>query len=155
MENLGFYINYEKSNLIPSTRIEYLGHLIDSVTFKVYLPDEKVEKILISCAEMLNSKTCKIRTVAHLIGLFTSAKNAIRLSPLLYRYLNRDKIHALAASNNDYEVFMTLSGEAKNEIRWWQNNIFDKNGKDIRPSKIQFYLETDASKAGWVPIFMV
>jgi hypothetical protein len=66
-----------------------------------------------------------------------------------------DKIHALAASNNDYEVFMTLSGEAKNEIRWWQNNIFDKNGKDIRPSKIQFYLETDASKAGWVPIFMV
>ena len=50
---------------------------------------------------------------------------------------------------------MTLSEEAKNEIRWWQNNIFDKNGKDIRPSKIQFYLETDASKAGWVPIFMV
>jgi hypothetical protein len=44
---------------------------------------------------------------------------------------------------------MTLSGEAKNEIRWWQNNIFDKNGKDIRPSKIQFYLETDASKADW------
>jgi hypothetical protein len=28
-------------------------------------------------------------------------------------------------------------------------NQFDKNGKDIRPSKIQFYLETDASKAGW------
>jgi hypothetical protein len=52
MENLGFYINYEKSNLIPSTRIEYLGHLIDSVIFKVYLPDEKVEKILISYAEM-------------------------------------------------------------------------------------------------------
>ena len=96
MKNLGFYINYEKSNLIPSTRIEYLGHLIDSVTFKVYLPDEKVEKILISCAEMLNSKTCKIRTVAHLIGLFTPAKNAIRLSTSFYRYLNRDKVHAFS-----------------------------------------------------------
>jgi hypothetical protein len=50
---------------------------------------------------------------------------------------------------------MTLAEEANNEMRCWQNNIFDKNGKDIRPSKIQFYLETDASKAGWVPIIMV
>lgn len=121
--------------MIPSTRIEYLGHLIDSVTFKVYLPDEKVEKILISCAEMLNSKTCKIRTVAHLIGLFTSVKNTICLSPLFYRHLNRDKVHALAASNNDYEVYMILSEEAKHEIRWWQNNIFDKHGKDIYKTK--------------------
>lgn len=135
-KNLGFYISYEKSNLIPSTRIEYLGHLIDSITFKVYLPDEMVDKILISCAEMLNSNTCKIRTVAHLIVLFTSTKNAIRLSPLFYKYLNRDKVHALAASSNDYEVYMILSEEAKNEIRWWQNNIFDKHGTDIRPSKI-------------------
>jgi hypothetical protein len=46
-----------------------------------------------------------------------------------------------------HDNWLTLSGEAKNEIRWWQNNIFDKNGKDIRPSKIQFYLETDASFA--------
>ena len=61
----------------------------------------------------------------------------------------------LAASNNDYVVYMTLPEEANNEMRWWQNDIFDKNGKDIRPSKIQFYLKTDASKAGWVPIFMV
>jgi hypothetical protein len=61
----------------------------------------------------------------------------------------------LAASNNDYAVYMTLPEEANNEMRCWQNNIFDKNGKDIRPSKIQFYLETDASKAGWVSIIMV
>jgi hypothetical protein len=114
-----------------------------------------VEKILISCAEILNSKTCKIRTVAHLIGLFTSAKNAIRLSTSFIDISTETKSMHLAASNNDYAVYMTLPEEANNEMRCWQNNIFDKNGKDIRPSKIQFYLETDASKAGWVPIIMV
>lgn len=149
MSDLGFFINYEKSNLIPTTRIEYLGHLIDSVTFKVYLPDDKIEKILLSCSDILRSTHCKIRVVARLIGLFTSAKNAIRLSPLFFRFLNRDKVQALAESNDDYEAFMTISDEGKGEIKWWQANIITKNGKNIRPGKIQYYLETDASKLGW------
>ena len=38
--SLGFTINKEKSMLIPSRRISYLGHIIDSTRFKVYLPDE-------------------------------------------------------------------------------------------------------------------
>ena len=82
LTNVGFFINYEKSCLIPSTRIEYLGHIIDSVAFKVYLPEEKIEKILKSCSDILTSKSLTIRLVAGLIGLFTSAKYAIRLAPL-------------------------------------------------------------------------
>jgi len=37
---LGFFINKEKSVMIPTKRIKYLGHLIDSEDFKVYLPGE-------------------------------------------------------------------------------------------------------------------
>lgn len=41
LKKLGFMVNREKSVLIPSTRIRYLGHIIDSVEVKVYLPEEK------------------------------------------------------------------------------------------------------------------
>ena len=44
---------------------------------------------------------------------------------------------------------MELSLESKAEIKWWQDNIVNKNGKDIRPGKIELYIETDASKLGW------
>lgn len=107
MSDLGFYINYEKSNLIPSTRVIYLGHLIDSVEFKVYLPDEKIEKILKACLDVITATSCgklTIRNVAHLIGLFTSARNAVRLSALFFRFLNRDKVDALVKNNDNFVI---------------------------------------------------
>ena len=35
------------------------------------------------------------------------------------------------------------------KLFWWQDNLVSMNGKDIRPCKIECYIETDASKAGW------
>jgi hypothetical protein len=78
--------------------------------------------------------------VSHLIGLFTSARNAIRLGPLLCRFLNKDKVRALSNSDNDFDQKMELSLESKAEIKWWQDNIVNKNGKDIRPGKIEHYI---------------
>ena len=37
----GFCINYEKSDLIPSTRLKFLGYIIDSEKMEVTLTDEK------------------------------------------------------------------------------------------------------------------
>lgn len=42
-----------------------------------------------------------------------------------------------------------LSEESIAEILWWMNNIKENNGKWIRFPKIDMYLETDASNAGW------
>ena len=64
VNDLGFFINKEKSVTIPTTRIQYLGHIIDSVEFKVYLPEEKIEKIIRHCTQVLSSKTNSIRQVA-------------------------------------------------------------------------------------------
>lgn len=93
LNDLGFSVNMEKSVLTPSTRIRYLGHIIDSVQFKVYLPDEKIEKIISKCESVLrNRKIHSIREVAKLIGLFTSSLNAINLGALQFRYLDSGKV---------------------------------------------------------------
>lgn len=59
---LGFFVNREKSVLVhvPSTTIHYLGHILDSVNFKVFLPDEKIDKIITYCDTLLNKKVCTI-----------------------------------------------------------------------------------------------
>ena len=45
LESLGFIINKEKSVLIPSQKIIFLGYVIDSVATTISLPDEKLNKL--------------------------------------------------------------------------------------------------------------
>ena len=49
LQSLGFVINVNKSQLIPVTRILYLGFIIDTVSMTLLLPDEKIVKILGAC----------------------------------------------------------------------------------------------------------
>lgn len=59
---------------------------------------------------MLNiRKRISIREVAKLVGLFTSSLYAIKLGALHFRYLDRDKVHALTISNNDCDGGILLS----------------------------------------------
>lgn len=44
LENLGWLLNLEKSNLIPSQRVPFLGYILDSPQRKVFLPQEKIQK---------------------------------------------------------------------------------------------------------------
>ena len=61
LESLGFTINHTKSILEPAVEITHLGFKINSVSQIISLPDEKVEKILIACNELLTAKHITIR----------------------------------------------------------------------------------------------
>ena len=61
LESLGFVVNDKKSSMIPTTRITHLGFVIDSVTMRVSLPEEKVLRIQHACSGML--KVQKVSTV--------------------------------------------------------------------------------------------
>ena len=45
LQLLGFVINFEKSQLNPTQKIQYLGFEIDSVRMTISLPEEKVTRI--------------------------------------------------------------------------------------------------------------
>lgn len=71
---------------------------------------KRLKKNISTCELVLrNRKIHSIREVAKLIGLFTSSLNAINLGALHFRYLDSDKVLALAISNNDYEGHILLS----------------------------------------------
>ena len=153
IESLGFYINQEKSVLIPCQRITFLGYIIDSVLFKVFLPEEKIDKILEKSKYCLENKQVTITTVAQLVGLYSSARYGVLLAPLFHRYLDIDKTNQLKISNNNYDALMTLSEESLDEIKWWINNIHSVNGNPIRHDEETRYIQTDASLVGWGAVF--
>ena len=147
-QRLGFTVNFTKSVLVPTQRIIYFGLVIDTVTFKIYLPDDKVSKILQLCLSVLNQDFPSVRVIASLIGLLVHAFHAVLAAPLHYRALERDKIAALRLCP-EFSAAMKLSKNSKTEIQWWLDNLVLMNGKSIRPLPISLWLECDASLLGW------
>ena len=69
IESLGFVVNNEKSNFVPSQIITFLGFIVDSVQFKVFLPEEKLQKILKMSISIVKQKSVCIRDILTLEAL--------------------------------------------------------------------------------------
>lgn len=71
--SLGFIINKSKSNLEPSMKCQYLGFIFDSRVFRLYLPEDKKQRILKLLDLFTIQRKCKIRDFAKLLGSLAAA----------------------------------------------------------------------------------
>jgi len=148
LSSLGFSINNKKSVLVPTQKIVFFGFIIDTILFKVFLTEEKLEKICVKAELLYNASFIVVRSLASFIGLLVNAFNAVLEAPLHYRSLERDKLLGLGEDMN-FDNSVQLSTDSKNDIRWWMENVRSKNGKHIRPEQISCHCRTDASLQGW------
>ena len=152
LESLGFVVNTEKSVMKPSTRIQHLGFIIDSVEMKVFLPEEKLHRIISACAEISVLTEVTVRRLAQVIGLIVSSFMAVRHGQLHYRQLEVFKSRCLEQESN-YDKVVTLPNYARQELTWWCENIECNNGRDISQilgtEDCDVELFTDASNTGW------
>jgi ribonuclease HI len=147
-ESLGFVVNEEKSQLIPSQRVKYLGFIMDSRTMKLTLPADKCAKIIAKCRSVSRNKSFTIQIVAELVGTLIAACPATSYGLLYTRQIEHEKTKALEKSGLDYRAKMSLSLEALLDIEWWINNIEDSY-RDLHKGRIDLRITTDASTTGW------
>ena len=102
LQSLGFVIIVSKFQLIPVTRIVYLGFIIDTISMTLSLPDEKVDKILCACQNLLTCINPSVREVAYVIGLLVLASPAVNFLKLHYRSTELCKSQALSV-NPDFD----------------------------------------------------
>ena len=62
-QSLGFTINLQKSLLIPTQVITFLGFQIDSMCIMISPPAEKSNKILACCRRLLVSQSMALRNL--------------------------------------------------------------------------------------------
>lgn len=148
MTTLGFMINVEKSVLIPTHKISYLGNIIDSEKMIVYLPPDKVANIVQETTKLLVKQEASIRQVAKVIGLLVSAFSAVEYGKLFYRYLEMEKSRALKANFGNFDAVMNISSDMKIELAWWKNNVHSQV-RHISRSMPDMTIITDSSTKGW------
>ena len=73
LEGLGFVINYQKSLLIPSQQIEFLGYMVNSVSMSLSLPKDKLKKVQNHCQKLLDNPVTTVRELSKVLGLLSSS----------------------------------------------------------------------------------
>ena len=67
LTKLGYTVNTEKSVLFPTKRLVFFGLVVDSEELRVYLTDDKIEKLLDLLEICLSTSVISVRTLAKVI----------------------------------------------------------------------------------------
>ena len=118
MTQVGFLINWDKSVLIPTTTLLYLGNIINSLDMTVTLPKSRKDSITIACKKLRNKKSATIREVAKLTGLIVASFSAVEYGKLHYQNLEKAKISALKQSKGYYDSVMAITDNVHCELDW-------------------------------------
>ena len=148
IDSLGLTTHPEKSIVIPTQCIEFLGFLLNSIDMTVRLAPRKVVKLKEQAHKIMKSKTISIREFAKLIGIMVAAEPGVKYAPLYYKTLEVDRDNALKENHRDFDANMRVSNESKQCINWWIQNI-DHSSRPISLGPMSRRIETDSSRLGY------
>ena len=148
MDSLGLTINPDKSVLIPSKQIVFVGFILCSETMTIKPTSEKIQKIRESCVTIYQSKFIVIRTFAQLIGMLVACEPGVRYAPLYYKPLEKIKEHNLNRKRGNFNVFMRVTEELKFHLQWWMDNL-DQAFQVVAENNPDLVMTCDSSMTGW------
>lgn len=85
--SLGFVIHEEKSVMVPTQSLEYIGLVIDTAALTFSLPPKKVDKLLRMCTLAYTSNSPSLKDLASLLGVLNWAVHSVNYAPAHYRNL--------------------------------------------------------------------
>lgn len=150
LEMAGFTVNWDKSVLIPTTTIDFLGFHLDSDRMCFTLPLLKIQKLRDASLSLLHCHRPTIRQLAQVIGLLVSVMPAFHEGRINYRELEYCKIESLRLAKGNFDCKTQLTAQAKGNLHWWSVDLEHKVGMPIFDVK-SFDIETfsDASLTGY------
>lgn len=148
LQKLGWCINFEKSNLTPSTSKTFLGYRIitdgpnNSVWLKVCT--DKVQKLKHDIRRLLTAGSGTARVIARITGKCIAMAKAIMPAKLLLRNLYR-----LLATRTGWDSRLTLDDPSIADLHWWLEALVHWNGRAVSNRQVSSQIYTDASQTGW------
>ena len=148
--DLGFYPNYNKSNLIPSKKLFHLGFNWNSYDMTLSIPKEKVTKANDSASALLNNQPT-LRSISAFIGLLNSFCPAFPYAPLYFRNLQFLQIEKIQ-SGLPWDSLVSLDPPSITNLEWWKDCKFPLTSSPLHEIPFDVTLYTDASLSGWAGV---
>ena len=148
LDDAGFVIHPEKSSLVPSQKLKFLGFMVDSVNLEITLPQDKIEKVQKNVLDLLSIEYPTIRRVAEVLGLLIAYTPAVEYGMSHVKKLESSRNKALGWSRGDFGAEMILSQEAIQDLEWWLDHV-QYSFRVMRSDTPDLTMSTDASEEGW------
>ena len=157
LRELGFSISYDKVEG-PATRVTFLGIVVDSVSFTLELPQQKLNEFYAILLQFASRKRASLRQLQQLAGRLNWACQVVRGGRC---YLRRilDMIKPLKLAHHKVVLFESFYAD----IDWWLQFLPVFNGKrlvlnhaplhdvfvDASGTGSGFVFDTDWGYCGW------
>lgn len=148
MDSLGLTIHPDKSIIVPTQSIEFVGFLLNSVDMSVRLAPRKVINLIEQASRILKAQQVSIRDFSKLIGTMVAAEPGVKYAALYYKTLELDRDRALNLNARNFDANMRISRESKLCIEWWIRNL-DHASRPISLGPMDRRIETDSSRFGY------
>ncbi|XP_064113369.1 uncharacterized protein LOC135220008 [Macrobrachium nipponense] len=145
---LGLLVNFEKSHLIPTQSIVYLGIQMDSVAFQAFPSTERQLKCLEKVLVFLEKEICSAREWMSLLGTISSLEKFVSLGRLHLRPL-QFFIADNWKNKKDLNEILRISQSVKDHLKWWFDPVKLLEGLSLKLLSPDLVLFSDASMTGW------
>lgn len=146
LENAGFTLNEIKSKLYPQQIGEWLGFGIDLENFILFVPQQKLAKVMNLLSLTRSKPTTSAREIARVAGLIISMGPAV--GPLSRLFTRR--MYKFVQESDSWDRRIPLTDDVSEEIKFWIDNFNFINGYAIKSkhacTKIVY---SDASAHGY------
>ena len=145
--SLGIIFDWEKSQLIPSQCVVYLGVLLDSVSFRASPAPKRVEKLLSIGEEFLSCERQPVSSWLELLGVLASLIQLVpgwRLQMQSLQFILRR-----SWDQTDQSILVRWTPEIRRDLEWWLDRDRLELGIALDQVSPQQELWSDASDVGW------
>ena len=117
---LGYIINFEKSQLVASNKISYIGYTLSSDQGQVRIKEQTahISKLKRSIRKTLQQKSITFRCLVQICGQCVSVAWVVKLGKLFLR-----SAHRLLGTRVCWASQVCLSTEVVCELKWWLDSV--------------------------------
>ena len=144
---LGIVVHPEKSNLVPSQVVQYLGVLINAQSFVASPSTDRISRLLSTAGEFQSSALLPASIWLSLLGMLSSLAHLVpggRLRMLslqlcLHQFWDRMNLSTPVA----------WSAECLQDLQWWLHRPHLSQGVSLSQVSLDLDFWSDASDVGW------
>lgn len=126
---LGFEVNPKKV-VHPTTRLEFLGIIIDSNTMELQISEERLFDTKSELCTWLNRKHCSKRNLLSIIGKLNFVSQVVRSGQTFIR-----RLIDLSKKAKHLHHRLRINHQAREDFKWWLTYLSDWNGISFMPEE--------------------